>query len=126
MGGRGARSGKKKKGTKKSVSGILVNNTKSRDLEDSVVDGQLLFNVSKRQPAWVAEVSGLDPKYKFKRSFVDPNDSGPGWQAWNLSEKTIYNVNPSANKKDNYFVMMKKGVLHELSQGDVEKLLKKK
>lgn len=30
------------------------------------------------------------------------------------------------DEKDNYFVMMKKGVLHELSQGDVEKLLKKK
>nr|DAP25756.1 MAG TPA: ParB protein [Caudoviricetes sp.] len=36
------------------------------------------------------------------------------------------NNDPSANKKDNYFVMMKKGVLHELSQGDVKKLLKKK
>lgn len=43
MGGRGADSGKGKKGAKKSVSGILVNNTKSRDLEDSVVDGQLFF-----------------------------------------------------------------------------------
>lgn len=103
---------------------INVNNTNSSELENVVVDGQLCLSASKRQPVWVAEIVGTHPVYKLDRKFINEDESGAGWKAWNLEENKIYCINPSANKKDQYFVVLVDGTLNELTKGQVEEMVK--
>lgn len=103
---------------------IKVNNTKSAELENAVIDGQLVLAVSKRQNAWVAEIVGTHPTYKLDRKFIEEDDKGAGWKAWDLEENKIYCINPNANKKDQYFVKLENGELNELTKLQVEEMVK--
>lgn len=103
---------------------IKVNNTKSPDLDNVVVDGQLCLSVSKRQPAWVAEVTGTHPIYKLNRSFIEATESDAGWKAWELEENKIYCINLNANKKEQHFLTLVDGVLNELTKEQVEEMVK--
>lgn len=96
---------------------IKVNNTTSSDLENVVIDGQLVLATSRRHKAWVAEVVGTHPTYKLDRKFIDEDDKGAGWKAWDLKENKIYCV---CETKDQYFVTLKNEELKELTKAEVE------
>lgn len=103
---------------------IKLNNTKSAELENVVIDGQLCLSVSKRQNAWVAEIVGTHPVYKLDRKFIDEDESGAGWKAWNLEENKIYCINPNTSKKEQLFVTVENEELIELSKEQVEEMFK--
>lgn len=96
---------------------IKVNNTTSSDLEHVVIDGRLVLATSRAKRAWVAEVVGTHPIYKLNRKFIDEDDNGIGWKAWNLEENKIYCV---CETKEQYFVTLKNGELNELTKKEVE------
>lgn len=98
---------------------IKVNNTTSSDLENVVIDGQLVLATSKRQKAWVAEIVGTHPTYKLDRKFIDADESGAGWKAWNLEENKIYCV---CESKTQYFVKVENEALVELTKNEVEEM----
>lgn len=103
---------------------IKLNNTKSAELENVVIDGQLCLSVSKRQNAWVAEIVGTHPVYKLDRKFIDEDESGAGWKAWNLEENKIYCINTNTSKKEQLFVTVENEELIELSKEQVEEMFK--
>ncbi|QGH03525.1 hypothetical protein [Streptococcus dysgalactiae] len=98
---------------------IKVNNTTSNDLGNVVIDGQLVLATSKRQRAWVAEIVGTHPKYKLDRKFIDADENGAGWVAWNLEEEKIYCI---CESKEQYFVKVENETLVELTKKEVEEM----
>lgn len=98
---------------------IKVNNTTSSDLGNVVIDGQLVLATSKRQRAWVAEIVGTHPKYKLERNFIDADENGSGWVAWNLEEEKIYCI---CESKEQYFVKVENETLVELTKKEVEEI----
>jgi len=68
---------------------------------------------------WVAEITGRDPKYTFKRTFIAPvagqwSSSGKtGTTAFELEEGKVYQINEPW--KDRRFVTIENGELRELS-----------
>lgn len=98
---------------------IKVNNTTSSDLKNVVIDGQLVLATSKRQRAWVAEIVGTHPKYKLDRKFIDADESGAGWAAWDLEEDKIYCI---CETKEQHFVKVENETLVELTKNEVEEM----
>lgn len=102
---------------------IKVNKTTSAELDNVVVDGQIVLTTSKRKEAWVAEIVGTHPTYKLDRKFIDEDDKGAGWKAWDLEEGKIYCL---CEAKEQYFVTLKNGELNELTKKQVEELVEEK
>jgi len=72
---------------------------------------------------WVAEITGRDPKYTFKRTFLNPvamqwSSSGKtGTTSFELKEGKVYQINEPW--KDRSFVTIENGELRELSAESV-------
>ena len=92
-----------------------------------------LFRVPSRRP-WIAEITGFDIKYKFKRVFVDSkkdysNSNSKGTRGINLvfivEEGKIYQVfeNLSWNRTNKYYFMYVDGYKKILSEEEVSECL---
>ncbi|CRR08301.1 TPA: hypothetical protein SVB51_001866 [Streptococcus equi subsp. equi] len=99
---------------------IKANNTTHTELENVVVDGKLMLATSNRQPAWAAEIVGTHPIYKLNRKFIDADDKGPGWKAWDLEEGKIYCI----FEYSQHFVKVENETLVELTKKEVEEIVK--
>lgn len=84
-------------------------------------DGMLTLTTSNRQSAWVAEITGTDPKYEFSRKFIkEPTINGGRWVSYALEEGKTYNWNEA---KKQYFGIVENGKLFEISKTDVKNIL---
>lgn len=83
-------------------------------------EGMLTLTTSNRQPAWVAEITGADARYVFKREFLEVAVNGGRWVDYKLNDGKIYNWGEG---KRQYFGIVENGKLFEVSKADVEKLL---
>lgn len=91
-----------------------------RDFEDGML---LLLASSNRYPTWLAEITGTDSKYGFKRDFINDHTEVVGrCLGYKLDEGSIYNWK---NYKEQQFGIMENGTLYEITKQDVEKLLAK-
>ena len=54
-------------------------------------NGKLTLSHSNRQKAWVAKITGTDPKYKLARSFENHAEEGGNYRVWDLEEGVLYN-----------------------------------
>jgi hypothetical protein len=93
--------------------------------------GDMTFGKSQK-PYWVAEITGEDSKYKFKREFLrckkdysEANGVGSRgvYVYYNLEEGKVYHVSsPESWKRiDKYYCTIKNGELQRLTQKEVEK-----
>lgn len=85
-------------------------------------DGMLTLTTSNRQPAWVAEITGLDEKYGFKRDFLEVTVDGGRWVDYELYEGAIYNWSEGKRQQ---FGIVENGKLYEITKTDVENLIAK-
>lgn len=82
-------------------------------------DGQIVLSYSKRQPAWFAEVTGLDPKYILARKFIEADEEGGIWKAWDLEDNKIYCFKES---REQYYFAIKDGMVTEYTRKQVAEM----
>jgi len=70
---------------------------------------------SNRQKAWMAEVTGTDPKYTFKRNFLEVYEDGGRWIDFRLEDGKLYNWNEG---REQHFGFVEDGKLYEISKHD--------
>lgn len=72
---------------------------------------------SRNHKSWVAKIDGVDPKYGFKRTFIDSSDH-------NLSERT-YNLGAGlyevCNAGERYFIRVVGGQINKVAHENVAK-----
>lgn len=97
--------------------------------------GRVIGKIRSRQP-WVAEITGADPKYGLKRTFLNGNwqrkrsnsTGSRGVEIWfNLESGTLYEVKSPISWRsiDRYFcVVTESGHISKLTALDAEKWLK--
>lgn len=85
-------------------------------------NGVITLGTSKRQPAWVAEIDGLNEKYGLNRKFINKyEDEGPRWFDVRLENNKVYNWSES---KEQHFGIVEDGKLYEISKNDAKNLVK--
>lgn len=81
--------------------------------------------------AWCAEITGFDPKYRYRRRFLRPNISyqhanGIGsrgvYAYYNLEETGVYEISEptSWTRTDRYFAQVMDGELRRITKEDVD------
>ena len=69
------------------------------------LDGNKFYMVaSKRQPIWLAEIKGTDPKFGLKREFVPAPERGTINHEFTLEEDTYYAWNSEGTQEFGHFV----------------------
>ena len=83
----------------------------------------LEINHSSKQKEWIAEITGTDKKYKYKREFIRPtkkdwSSSGKnGTTTFELEEGKVYDISPSYKRR--YFAKVENGQIVKIDEGDV-------
>lgn len=96
---------------------------KKEEVRRDFEDGLITLTTSNRQPAWIAEIVGLDSQYGFKREFInEPVINGGRWVQYQLKDNGIYNWREGRRQ---LFGLMENGKLFEISKVDAERLLNK-
>lgn len=80
---------------------------------------------SNRDKAWVAEIVGTNPKFKFERAFIQPvawiRGTNEHSKTFELKENTIYQVCDPAY--ETYFAIVENGQEKVISENEVTGLL---
>lgn len=77
---------------------------------------------SRNYKSWVAEITGTDVKYGFKRGFINAReDENIKGKFFTLEEGHIYDVN--CTQKGRSYVTVKSGKIVELSQNEVKEMV---
>lgn len=90
---------------------------KYTEITDIFGDGVIILRTSNRQPAYLAEIKGLHPKYELDRKFIDKEDfeiTG-NCMEYEMEENKLYNWKES---RVQHFGFVKNGKLIEISKGD--------
>ena len=85
-------------------------------------NGMLVLTTSRRQRAWVAEITGTDKRYGFARQFNKPAINEGRCVYYELDEGKIYNWREGRRQ---YFGIVENGKLYEITERDVENLIAK-
>ena len=86
-------------------------------------NGMLVLTTSRRQRAWVAEITGTDKRYRFARQFINKPTINEGRCVYyELDEGKIYNWHEGRRQ---YFGIVENGKLYEITERDVENLIAK-
>lgn len=102
--------------------GITMEFEKYEEKSYRFKDNVITLGNSKRQPAWLAEVNGLNEKYGLNRKFIDDyEDIGPNWIDFKMEEGKIWNW---SEQKEQHFGIIEDGKLFEIAKNDVVKLVK--
>lgn len=91
-----------------------------KEITNNYSNCTLTLLTSKRDRAWMSELTGLDKQFTFKRTFIGHCDYGPRWFDFKLEENKIYNW---YEDREQHYGIVEDGKLYEISKFDVNEML---